>query len=67
MTHQPVRGAAWHDLPTTYVVCTEDRGTPAAAQRAFARRADNAIEVKTGHHPFLSQPHTIADIITDLS
>jgi hypothetical protein len=43
VTGQPVRAAAWHDLPTTYVVCTEDRGTPAAAQREFSRRADNVI------------------------
>lgn len=63
VTRQPVRGAAWHDLPTTYVVCTEDRGTPPAAQREFSRRADRVIEVKAGHHPFLSQPHTVADII----
>ena len=67
VTGQPVQAAAWHDLPTTYVVCTEDRGTPAAAQREFARRADNIIEVKAGHHPFLSQPQTIADIIARLS
>jgi pimeloyl-ACP methyl ester carboxylesterase len=67
VTQQPVRATAWHDLPTTYVVCTEDRGTPVAAQREFARRADKVIEVKAGHHPFLSQPQTIADIIASLS
>lgn len=67
VTHQPVRAAAWHDLPTTYVVCTEDRGTPAAAQREFARRADKVVEVHTGHHPFLSQPQTVADIVASLS
>jgi pimeloyl-ACP methyl ester carboxylesterase len=67
VTGQPVRAAAWHDLPTTYVVCTEDRGTPAAAQREFSRRADNVIDVKAGHHPFLSQPQTVADIIASLS
>lgn len=66
VTQQPVHAAAWHDLPTTYLVCTEDRGTPAAAQRAFSRRADNVIEVTAGHHPFLSRPHTVADIITSL-
>ncbi|MET0425568.1 MAG: alpha/beta hydrolase [Actinoplanes sp.] len=66
VTQQPVRAVAWHDLPTTYVVCTEDRGTPAAAQREFARRADKVIEVAAGHHPFLSQPETIADIIATL-
>jgi pimeloyl-ACP methyl ester carboxylesterase len=67
VTQQPVRTAAWHDLPTTYLVCTEDLGTPAAAQREFARRADKVIEVKSGHHPFLSQPQTVAGIIAGLS
>ncbi|MCU8594901.1 alpha/beta hydrolase [Streptomyces sp. A13(2022)] len=66
VTQQPVRAAAWHDLPTTYVVCTEDRGTPAAAQREFSRRADEVIEVKAGHHPFLSQPQTVADVVEGL-
>ncbi|MFH9809907.1 alpha/beta hydrolase [Streptomyces olivaceus] len=66
VTHQPVRAAAWHELPTTYVVCTEDRGTPAAAQREFSRRADEVIEVKAGHHPFLSQPQTVADVVAGL-
>ncbi|MEU0472048.1 alpha/beta hydrolase [Streptomyces olivaceus] len=66
VTHQPVRAAAWHELPTTYVVCTEDRGTPAAAQRAFSRRADEVIEVKAGHHPFLSQPQTVAGVVAGL-
>lgn len=67
VTQQPVRAPAWHDLPTTYVVCTEDRGTPAAAQREFSRRAAKVIEVKAGHHPFLSQPQAIAQIIASLS
>lgn len=66
VTGQPVRAAAWHDLPTTYVVCAEDRGTPAAAQRAFARRADHVVELATGHHPFLSRPREVAGIITGL-
>jgi pimeloyl-ACP methyl ester carboxylesterase len=64
---QPVRAVAWHDRPTTYVVCTEDRGTPAAAQREFARRAGNVVALTTGHHPFLSQPQAIADILAGLS
>jgi pimeloyl-ACP methyl ester carboxylesterase len=67
VTQQPVQAVAWHDLPTTYVVCTEDRGTPAAAQRKFARRADKVVEVAAGHHPFLSQPETIADLLAGLS
>ncbi|MEV6637027.1 alpha/beta hydrolase [Actinoplanes sp. NPDC051470] len=67
VAQQPVRAVAWHDLPTTYVVCTEDRGTPAAAQREFSRRADTVVELGTGHHPFLSEPQAIADILAGLS
>lgn len=63
---QPVSAAAWHDIPTTYLVCTDDRGTPESAQREFARRANNVLEIGAGHHPFLSQPHAVAEIITDL-
>ena len=48
------------------MVCTEDRGTSAAAQREFSRRADDVIGANAGHHPFLSQPQVIADIIASL-
>ncbi|GAA1624097.1 alpha/beta hydrolase [Actinoplanes couchii] len=64
---QPVQAAAWPDRPNTYVVCTEDNGTPATAQREFARRADKVLELKSGHHPFLSQPEAVADIITAIA
>ncbi|MHA3701036.1 alpha/beta hydrolase [Jatrophihabitans sp. YIM 134969] len=62
----PVGAAAWHDVPTTYVVCGDDRGTPAAAQREFARRADRVVEFPTGHHPFLSQPAAVRDLLLEL-
>src|SRR4051812_12315130 len=42
---QPVRSAAWHDVPSTYLVCAQDRGTPAAAQREFAARAGAVVEL----------------------
>jgi pimeloyl-ACP methyl ester carboxylesterase len=67
VTGQPVRRVAWHDVPATYLVCTEDLGTPAAAQREFARRAGKVVEIRAGHHPFLSQPATVAEIIANLS
>ncbi|WP_399944300.1 alpha/beta hydrolase [Streptomyces sp. BBFR25] len=67
VTQQPVRAAAWHEVSTTYVVCTEDRGTPVAAQREFSRRAGNVVEVEAAHHPFLSRPRAVADIIRHLS
>jgi pimeloyl-ACP methyl ester carboxylesterase len=63
---QPVRAAAWEDVPSTYLVCTDDRGTPAERQRAFAARAGRVVELGTGHHPFLSQPAAVRDLVLGL-
>jgi pimeloyl-ACP methyl ester carboxylesterase len=63
---QPVSAAAWHDLPSTYLVCAEDRGTPAERQREFARRAGRVVELGAGHHPFLSQPAAVRDLVLSL-
>lgn len=63
---QPVAAAGWQQVPTTYLVCTLDQGTPAAAQRDFARAADTVVEIEAGHHPFISQPRAVADLILGL-
>jgi len=63
ITQQPVRAAAWHQVPTTYLVCNEDRGTPAKRQREFAGRAHTVVEINAGHHPFLAQPEAVADLV----
>lgn len=63
---QPVRSAAWEHVPSTYLVCTEDRGTPAARQREFASRARNVVEIDAGHHPFLSRPDAVRDLVLGL-
>jgi pimeloyl-ACP methyl ester carboxylesterase len=64
---QPVRSAAWHHVPSTYLVCAQDRGTPAERQREFASRAGSVVEMAAGHHPFLSQPAAVRDLIVELS
>ena len=63
---QPVRSAAWQEVATTYLVCAEDRGTPAERQREFARRAGRVVELDAGHHPFLSQPAAVRDLVLGL-
>jgi pimeloyl-ACP methyl ester carboxylesterase len=63
---QPVTAAAWQQVPSTYLVCAQDRGTPASAQRGFARRAGAVVELDAGHHPFLSQPQAVADLLVGL-
>ena len=63
---QPVRSAAWQHVPSTYLVCVQDQGTPANLQREFARRAASVVELDAGHHPFLSQPGLVRDLIVAL-
>jgi pimeloyl-ACP methyl ester carboxylesterase len=62
----PVGAAAWQQVPSTYLVCAEDRGTPADLQRNFAARAGNVVELDSGHHPFLSQPAAVRDLVLSL-
>jgi pimeloyl-ACP methyl ester carboxylesterase len=62
----PVSAAAWHQVPSTYLVCADDRGTPAELQREFAARAGNVVELHSGHHPFLSQPAAVRDLVLSL-
>lgn len=63
---QPVRSAAWRNTPSTYLVCAQDRGTPARLQREFAGRAGTVVELDAGHHPFLSQPAAVRDLVLGL-
>jgi pimeloyl-ACP methyl ester carboxylesterase len=59
-----VRAAAWRTVPSTYVVCGEDRSLPATAQRAWAQeRATTTIEQQWDHCPQLSHPAELADIL----
>jgi pimeloyl-ACP methyl ester carboxylesterase len=53
---QPVQSAAWQHVPTTYLVCAQDRGTPADLQREFAGRAAGVVELDAGHHPSSPAP-----------
>ncbi len=64
---EPVGAAAWQQVASTYLVCTEDRGTPVARQRELARRAGSVVEMDAGHHPFLSRPGDVRDLVLSLA
>ncbi len=66
VTGQPVGAAAWQQVPSTYLVCAGDRGTPARLQRQLARRAGAVVELDAGHHPFLSRPAAVRDLLLGL-
>lgn len=64
---QPVRAAAWRTIPSTYVVCTEDRAVSVAFQRALATRTTNRVEMPTSHSPFFSAPEALVDLLAGIA
>jgi len=44
-------GVGWGDIPSTYIVCSEDRAIQPSAQRAWAERATHVIERPWDHSP----------------
>lgn len=58
--------AAWHDVPSWYVVAQQDHAIQPALQRFYAKRMQaTTVEVATSHVPFLSRPRTIANVIME--
>jgi pimeloyl-ACP methyl ester carboxylesterase len=64
---QAPRQVAWRASPSTYVVCTEDNIVHPDLQRVLARRADEVVEWRTGHSPFLSRPGLVAELLGRLA
>jgi pimeloyl-ACP methyl ester carboxylesterase len=60
---QPLTRAAWHTVPSTYVVCENDRAIPLVAQEAMAGRAKRVVRMPTSHSPFLSRPGELAELL----
>ena len=55
---------AWRSKPSWYLVTTEDRMIPPAAQRSMSERAGSTVEEAAGSHSiYLSQPAAVAALI----
>ena len=59
----PQSSAAWKAVPSTYVVCTEDRAVPPPAQEAMSGRAGTVHRLPSSHSPFFSKPDEVAEIV----
>jgi len=55
---------AWKTKPSWYLVATEDKMIPPAAQRAMSKRAGStAVEEKGSHAIYVSKPRAVAALI----
>jgi len=59
-----VTDPGWRSKPTWYLVTTEDRMIPPAAQRTMSQRAGSTVaEVAASHSVYVSQPAAVATLI----
>jgi pimeloyl-ACP methyl ester carboxylesterase len=57
---------AWKSKPSWYLVATEDRMIPPAAQRAMSKRAGSTVvEISGSHAVYVSQPAEVAALIEE--
>ncbi len=63
-----VRAAAWKTVPSTYIVCADDRSIRPEAQREWAKaRATDVLEWPTDHCPQLSHPGKVSELLAGLA
>ena len=57
---------AWRRIPSTYVVCRDDRAIDPQVQRTMARHATDVVEWDGDHSPFLTHPGRVASLLAGL-
>jgi len=59
-----VTGVGWRQIPSTYVVCSEDRLILPESQRLWAKeRATDSVELPYDHCPQASHPAEVAEVL----
>jgi pimeloyl-ACP methyl ester carboxylesterase len=59
---------AWRELPSTYVVCADDRSLDPDAQREWAKqRATDHVELPFDHCPQVSHPREVAELLAGIA
>lgn len=59
----PLTRAAWHEVPSSYVVCANDPAITPEVQRDLAARSRTVYELAAGHSAMLSHPGEVASIL----
>jgi hypothetical protein len=66
-SRQAPNGIAWHDTPSTFVICLRDESIQVPLLRRMSSRATDVVEWDTSHSPFLSRPELVVDLLADLA
>ncbi|MEU7041696.1 alpha/beta hydrolase [Streptomyces varsoviensis] len=65
--HEPLTKAAWRTVPSTYILCEEDRALRPPMQEKMAARTSRIERLATGHSPFLSAPAELAALLARIA
>lgn len=63
----PVTRAAWREVPSTYIMLTEDFACPTPIQPALAKQATQSRTITGSHSPFLAQPRLLAGMLAGIA
>lgn len=63
--HEPVADPAWTSVPSSYVVCGDDRAVRPEVQRERAALVPASVELDTDHSPFFSSVAPLTGFIAD--
>lgn len=64
---EPLTKAAWHTVPSAYIVCEHDQALPPQNQETLATRSGEVHRLASGHSPFLSMPQELAALVTKIA
>jgi pimeloyl-ACP methyl ester carboxylesterase len=62
---EPLDNPAWINIPSSYVVCTDDKAVQFDQQRLRASWAKHSVELDCDHSPFFSAPNETAEFILE--
>ncbi|MEV6842968.1 alpha/beta hydrolase [Actinoplanes sp. NPDC051411] len=62
-----VTEAAWHTVPSTYIVTENDGSLPVALQESMSGHAKGVRRIATSHSPFLSRPAELARLLDEIA
>ncbi|MEV0259943.1 alpha/beta hydrolase [Streptomyces sp. NPDC050617] len=65
--HEPITQAAWRTVPSTYVLCEQDRALKPAMQEKMAARTGRVERIARSHSPFLSAPAELAALLGSIA
>lgn len=61
-----VTRAAWHTVPSTYILTEQDASLPVKMQEEMALHAKSILRIPTSHSPHLSRPADLARLLDDI-